>query len=73
MTPTYPAETSEYASGYARGRHAAKERVAESENPFPPGSAAFHGWNDGHYDERSARSVAIGRHSAGIWSETTAG
>jgi len=57
-----------YASGYAKGRHAAKEHVPVAENPFPPGSPAFHGWNDGHYDERSARRLAVDRHSALLWS-----
>ena len=58
----------EYAAGYADGRHAAKERVPVDENPHPRGSLRYHGWNDGHYDERSARFVAIQRHSAEVWS-----
>ena len=33
---------------------------------------AFHGWNDGHYDEQSARHRAIERHSALVWSQTDA-
>ena len=57
-----------YASGYAKGRHAANEHTPTADNPFRAGSDAFHGWNDGHYDERSARRVAIERHSASLWS-----
>lgn len=59
--PTPTAET--YAAGYARGRHAGKEQVPAADNPFQPGSPAFHGWNDGHYDERSARRAEIERHN----------
>lgn len=61
------ASVSDYARGYARGRHAAKENVPVKENPFHRGSVAFRAWNDGHYDERSARSLAIERHSAELW------
>ena len=70
---TTPSRTigSDYASGYARGRHAAKEHVPAVENPFRPGGPAYRGWNDGHYDEQSARSLAIERHSAEIWSRGT--
>jgi hypothetical protein len=53
-----------YASGYAQGRHAAKEQIPAAANPFPAGAPAFHGWNDGHYDERSARRVEVERHNA---------
>jgi hypothetical protein len=63
MTSTHPTVQSDYAFGYAAGRRAAKEHAPAVENPFRPGSSAFHGWNDGHYDEQSARSVAIERHS----------
>jgi hypothetical protein len=59
---------SEYSAGYADGRHAAKEHVPMQENPHKPGSLRYHGWNDGHYDERSARFVQIQRHSAHVWS-----
>jgi hypothetical protein len=72
MTTTHPRVGTDYAAGYDKGRHAAKEHVPVAENPFPPGSSAFHGWNDGHYDERSARSVAIERHNALIWSRSDA-
>ncbi len=65
-SPTTPTGT-EYAAGYARGRHAAKENVPLPENPYRRGSASFHGWHDGHYDERSARRRAIERHSAALW------
>jgi hypothetical protein len=68
-TPSRPVG-SDYASGYARGRHAAKEHVPAVENPFRPGGPAYRGWNDGHYDEQSARSLAIERHSAEIWSRS---
>jgi len=67
MTTTDPHVGSDYASGYARGRHAAKEHISIAENPFRSGSAAFHGWNDGHYDEQSARSILFERQSALIW------
>ncbi len=60
-----------YASGYAKGRHAANEHIPTTDNPFRAGSDAFHGWNDGHYDERSARRVAVERHSALLWSSST--
>jgi NAD(P) transhydrogenase subunit alpha len=63
-------DDAEDASGYAKGRHAAKEHVPGTDNPFRPGTSAFEGWNDGHFDERSARSIAIERHSAFIWSRT---
>lgn len=53
-----------YASGYAQGRHAAKENVSATDNPFRAGAPAFHGWNDGHYDERSARRAEIERHNS---------
>jgi len=56
-----------YASGYAKGRHAAKEHVPTADNPFRAGSPAFHGWNDGHYDERSARRAEVERHNAALW------
>jgi hypothetical protein len=61
-TPSPTAAT--YASGYAQGRHAAKEHIAPADNPFHAGTPAFHGWNDGHYDERSARRTEIERHNA---------
>ena len=57
-----------YASGYAHGRHAAKENVPAAGNPFRAGAPAFHGWNDGHYDERSARRTEIERHNSLIGS-----
>jgi hypothetical protein len=53
-----------YTSGYGKGRQAAKGHVPETDNPFRRGSPAFHGWNDGHYDERSARRLAVDRHNA---------
>jgi hypothetical protein len=71
MTPTHP-PVSDYASGYAKGRHAAKEHIPAMENPFRSGSAAYRGWNDGHFDEQSARRLAIQRHSAVIWSNSDA-
>jgi hypothetical protein len=64
--------TATYASGYNNGRHAAKEHVAAADNPFHAGSPAFHGWNDGHYDERSARRAEIERHNAAMWSKAQA-
>ena len=67
MTTTHPHVGSDYASGYVRGRHAAKEHLPVTENPFRPESAGFRGWNDGHYDERSARSIEFERQSALIW------
>ncbi|MEO5961026.1 MAG: hypothetical protein ABIR80_18115 [Opitutaceae bacterium] len=62
--------SADYASGYAQGRHAAKEHIPTIANPFGAGSAAFHGWNDGHYDERSARRAEIERHNALLWSNS---
>jgi hypothetical protein len=67
MTTTHPHVGSDYASGYARGRHAAKEHISITENPFRPQSAGFRGWSDGYYDEQSARSIAFERQSAQIW------
>ena len=67
MTTTHHSVGSDYASGYGRGRHAAKEHVSADENPFHPRTPAHRGWNDGYYDEQSARAMAIGRHSASIW------
>ena len=63
--PSSPKAT--YARGYAKGRHDAKENIPLAENPFRAGSSAYHGWNDGHYDERSARNLAIVRHSEELW------
>jgi hypothetical protein len=72
MTTTPPRATADYAAGYAQGRTAAKEHLPVAENPFRPGSSAFHGWNDGHYDEQSARIREIKRHSAMIWTPNDA-
>ena len=69
MTTTCPVGPS-YVIGYAKGRHAAKEHIPANQNPFKPGTSAFQGWNDGHFDEQSARNVAIQKHSAQIWSES---
>lgn len=69
MTPTHSAIRASYATAYTKGRHAAKEHVPATENPFRPGSSEFHAWNDGHYDEQSARTVAIQRHSTLIWGD----
>ena len=69
MTTTHPRIAADYASGYAQGRRAAKEHMPAAENPFRAGSSAFHGWNDGHYDEQSARILEIKRHSASIWAQ----
>jgi hypothetical protein len=70
MTTTHPLIRPNYATGYGKGRHAAKEHVPVTDNPFRPGSSEFHGWSDGYYDEQSARSVAIQRHSTLIWSRS---
>lgn len=67
MTTTPPTVGIEYASGYAKGRHAAKEHIPATDNPFHPRTPEFHGWNDGHYDEQSARIVAMQRHSTAVW------
>jgi hypothetical protein len=67
MKTAHPPVGAAYASGYARGRHAAKEQLPISQNPFRSDTAAFQGWNDGHYDERSARRVEIERHNAALW------
>jgi hypothetical protein len=68
MNTAHPPVGVAYASGYARGRHAAKEHLPATQNPFHPGTSAYHGWNDGHYDEQSARRIAIESHSAAVWS-----
>ena len=70
MTTT-PIPVSDYAKAYAKGRKAAQDRAPATENPYRAGSNAYHGWNDGHYDEYSARIRAIESHSALIWSQTT--
>ena len=68
MNTAYSVTGSNYAFGYATGRHAAQEHLPITENPFRRGTPAFHGWNDAHYDERSARRLAHDRHSALLWS-----
>jgi hypothetical protein len=68
MKPTHPSDEPAYGHGYARGRHAAKEHIPNTENPFDPGTPAHAGWNDGHYDEKSARRMEIARHSELLWS-----
>ncbi len=69
MNTTDPIARPSYATGYAKGRHAAKEFIPTTENPYRRGSQAYHGWNDGHYDERSARHLAVARHSAALWTD----
>lgn len=64
MNTTSSPVAATYATGYAQGRNAAKEHVPAADNPFYAGTPAFHGWNDGHYDERSARRTEIERHNA---------
>ena len=59
MTTTCQTVGPAYASGYVRGRHAAKEHFHVKHNPFRPGTSAYQGWSDGHFDER---------HSAHLWS-----
>ncbi len=56
-----------YATGYAEGRYAAKEHIPGFANPHQRNSPAYQGWNDGHYDERSARNLQIHRNSAAVW------
>jgi hypothetical protein len=68
MNTAHPPVGIAYASGYARGRHAAKEHIPVAENPYGRGTSAYQGWNDGHYDEQSARYVAVERHRALLWS-----
>jgi hypothetical protein len=72
MTTTPTPVVSNYAAAYAKGRKAAQARTSANENPYRAGSAAFHGWNDGHYDEYSARIRAIESHSALLWNHETA-
>ena len=67
MNTAYPTVGPAYASGYARGRHAAKEHIPARDNPFSPGTSAYQGWTDGHYDEQSVRRRGIARHSALLW------
>ena len=66
-TRTLTSNTGIYAAGYAKGRHAAKEFTPAAANPYRPGTPSFHGWNDGHYDESSARARAIAHHSSELW------
>lgn len=61
------ATITDYATGYAEGRHAAKEHVPGFANPYTRNSPAYQGWMDGHYDERSARNLQIQRTSAAVW------
>jgi hypothetical protein len=70
MTTTHHPVGPSYVIGYAKGRHAAKEHVPATQNPFLASTAAFRGWNDGHFDEQSARNLAIQRHSAYVWADT---
>jgi hypothetical protein len=56
-----------YATGYAEGRHAAKEHIAGYANPHPRNTPAYQGWTDGHYDEQSARRIHVQRTSAAVW------
>jgi len=67
MNSPATATVSSYATGYAEGRHAAKEHIAGFANPYARNSPAYQGWNDGHYDERSAHSIQIARTSAAVW------
>jgi len=67
MNSTATATASDYATGYAEGRHAAKEHLAGFANPYTRHSAAYRGWSDGHYDEQSARRIQIQRTSAAVW------
>ena len=69
MTTSPTTTRTGYAVGYAKGRHAAQDHLPQTENPFRPGTPSFEGWNDGYYDEQSARFIAIGRHSAYLWSD----
>jgi hypothetical protein len=68
MNTAHSPMVASYASGYAKGRHAANDHTPATDNPFRPGSEAYHGWNDGHFDERSARRRAIEAHNAERWS-----
>lgn len=61
------ASHTDYATGYAEGRHAAKEHVAAYANPYQRNTPAYRGWIDGHYDEQSARSIQVARTSAAVW------
>jgi hypothetical protein len=67
MNTACPSVGTPYASGYAKGRHAAKELSRSRKNPYRAGSPSYHGWNDGYYDEKSARDLEIARHSAELW------
>lgn len=67
MSTLASATITDYATGYAEGRHAAKEHIGGFANPYQRNSAAYRGWNDGHYDEQSARSLQIQRNSAAVW------
>lgn len=68
MTPTSTTVATDYVKAYMKGRHAAHDRDSLQRNPYRTGSSAFQAWNDGYYDEQSARRLAIERHSALLWS-----
>jgi hypothetical protein len=68
MKTLQSAAVSSYATGYVDGRHAAKEHMPAYANPYQRSTRAYQGWSDGHYDERSARSVQVDRHSTSVWS-----
>ena len=57
----------DYATGYAEGRRAAKEHLPAFANPHTRNSPGYRGWADGHYDEHSARKIQIHRTSAAVW------
>lgn len=69
MTSTLPTVTTDYVLAYRKGRHAAQERISPRKNPYPAGTSLRQAWNDGYYDEQSARRLAIERHSADLWTD----
>lgn len=50
----------DYKRAYPHGRAAGERGVSLSDNPHPPGTWAFIGWKDGHYDAWSAKVQAAG-------------
>jgi hypothetical protein len=68
MNTAHPPVGVAYGLGYTRGRYAAKVHIPAAQNPFQPGTSAYHGWNDGYYDEESARRIAIEGHAMAVWS-----
>lgn len=67
MTTSSFSPVIDYAAGYAAGRRAAGDKIPAYANPYRRNTDAYRGWDDGHYDEKSARAVQHQRNSAAVW------